>query len=379
MPTQGIAYIDGKVLDLSKARVPLQDRGYLLGDGVFETLRVSNGVPYRLQEHAQRMRRGLRAINLDESLESEFRDAVGALVAKGKAEFGEELYVRVMVSTGPLEDLLDTGRGVTVTGLCKRFRPYPLQYYSNGIQLVVSRSRKDSRSPFSAIKTLSFLPYIMARREAHAATVHDALLLNENDRVAEASTSNVFALVDGIVHAPGEAEGAIPGVTRAAVLERLAETGHEVVERLPLAALRKAQEVWLTNTTGGIVPVTRFMDRPVGTGRKGELTTGLAHSLEAEIRGGGPKPRTASGRTRKGPSGPSRPNGSNGSGNAKTSRPAAKVTPAKVAMKPTRPRPGKVGKVAKVTKAAKPVASSRTAPRSGSRTASRGQRKARHG
>ncbi|MFO1532370.1 MAG: aminotransferase class IV [Thermoplasmatota archaeon] len=285
MPNQGIAYIDGKVLDLSKARIPLHDRGYLLGDGIFETLRTSNGKAFRLDDHAPRMKRGLGATNLDESLESEFRDAVKALVKAGKPEFGGELYVRVMVSTGPLEDLLDTGRGVTVTGLCKKFRPYPLQYYSNGIQLTVSRSRKDSRSPIAPIKTLSFLPYIMARREAHAATVHDALLLNENDRVAEASTSNVFALVDGTVHAPGESEGAIPGVTRAAVLELLQETGHDVDERLPLAALRKAQEVWLTNTTGGIVPVTRFQDKPVGNGKKGDLTAQLSHALEAEIRG----------------------------------------------------------------------------------------------
>jgi len=285
MATTGIAYIDGKVLDLAKARVPLHDRGYLLGDGVFETLRTSNGRVFRLDEHAQRMVRGLTAINLDASLESEFRDAVQALVARGQSEFGGELYVRVMVSTGPMEDVLDTGRGVTVTGLCKKFRPYPMQYYSNGVQLVVSRSRKDSRSPISPIKTLSFLPYIAARREAHAATAHDAILLNENDRVAEASTSNVFARVKGTVYAPGESEGAIPGVTRGAVLELLQDEDVTVEERLPLATLKKAEEVWLTNTTGGIVPVTRFVDKPVGNGKKGDLTTRLSHALEEQIRG----------------------------------------------------------------------------------------------
>jgi branched-subunit amino acid aminotransferase/4-amino-4-deoxychorismate lyase len=284
--SQGIAYVDGKVLELAKARIPLHERGYLLGDGVFETLRTSNGRPFRLDEHAARMKRGLRAINLDESLESEFRDAVDALVSRGVSEFGGELYVRVMISTGPLEDLLDTGRGVTVTGICKKFRPYPMQYYSNGIQLIVSRSRKDSRSPIAPIKTLSFLPYIMARREAHAQTAHEAVLLNEHDRIAEAATSNVFALVGGKVHAPGESEGAIPGVTRGAVLELLEGTGHEVVEQLPVSLMRKADEVWLTNTTGGIVPVTRFMDRPVGNGKKGPLTTKLSHALEDQIRGG---------------------------------------------------------------------------------------------
>jgi len=280
-----LAFIDGKVMDLAKASVPLNDRGYLLGDGVFETMRTSNGRVFRLDDHAERMKRGLRAINLDASLEGEFRDAVKSLVTAGKKAFGGELYVRVMVTTGPMEDVLGTGRGVTVTGLCKKFKPYPMQYYSTGIQLVLSRQRKDTRSPLSAVKTLSFLPYVAARRDAHGQTAHDAILLNEHDRVAEASTSNVFALKDGVVYAPGESEGAIPGVTRHAVLELVEDASLDVREQLTLPDLKKAEEVWLTNTTGGIVPVTRFADKPVGSGRKGDLTAQLSHALEAELRG----------------------------------------------------------------------------------------------
>src|SRR5207253_10244317 len=71
--SQGITYVEGQVVDLAKASVPLNDRGYLLGDGVFETLRTSNGRIFRLDEHAARMRKGLTAINLDTSLEPEFR------------------------------------------------------------------------------------------------------------------------------------------------------------------------------------------------------------------------------------------------------------------------------------------------------------------
>ncbi len=283
----GIAYVDGKVVDLGRAMVPLNDRGYLLGDGVFETLRTSNGRIFRLDEHAARMQKGLTAINLDPDLGAEFKTAVQALVKDGTLRFGGELYVRVMMSTGPMEDMLETGRGVTVTGLCKKFRPYPLQYYANGVQVVLSRQRKDSRNPLCGVKTLSFLPYVAARRDAHSATAHDALLLNEHDRVAEASTSNVFALVNGTVHAPGESEGAIAGVTRGAILELLHDAGIPVVEKLTLSELAGAQEAWLTNTTGGVVPVTRALDRPVGNGKKGELTATVSHGLEAMIRGNG--------------------------------------------------------------------------------------------
>ncbi|HET6399140.1 MAG TPA: aminotransferase class IV [Candidatus Thermoplasmatota archaeon] len=282
---EGVAYVDGDVLALSKARVPLTDRGYLLGDGVFETMRTSNGHIFRLEEHTQRMVRGLRAIGLDASLQDEFTAAVQALHKEGRRRFGDELYIRVMVTTGPMEDVLGTGRGVAVTGLCKRFKPYPMQYYARGVSLIVSKQRKDSRSPLSPIKTLSFLPYIAARREAHAVTAHDAVLRNEEDRVAEATTSNIFAIKDGTLYAPGESEGAIPGVTRAAVLQLVRELDLKVREPLTMRTLRSADECFLTNTTGGIVPVTLFDDRPVGEGAKGEYTTQLMHALEAEIRG----------------------------------------------------------------------------------------------
>jgi branched-chain amino acid aminotransferase len=284
MAPSGIAYIDGQTMDLATATVPLNDRGFLLGDGVFETLRTSNGRVFRLEDHCRRMEAGLRAVNLDGDLVEEFRQAVDALVQGGAKAFGGELYVRVMVSTGPMEDFLETGRGVSVTGLCKKFKPYPLQYYSQGVDLVTSRERKDSRSALAAVKTLSFLPYVTARREAHNATAHDALLLNEHGRVAEATTSNVFALHDGTVYAPGESEGAIPGVTRSAVLELVAEAGLPVVDCLETATLRKADEVWLTNTTGGIVPVRQVDERRINGGR-GELTARLGHALEAAIRG----------------------------------------------------------------------------------------------
>ncbi len=281
----GIAYVDGQVVDLARAVVPLNDRGYLLGDGVFETMRTSNGRVFRLDEHAARLEKGLAAINLDGSLASEFRAAVASLVKEGTLRFGGELYLRVNVTTGPMEDIHGTGRGLTVTGLCKKFQPYPMQYYASGVHVVMSRQRKDSRNPLASVKTLSFLPYVSARRDAHAAAAHDALLLNEHDRIAEASTSNVFAFVGGKLHAPGESEGAISGVTRGAVLELADEAGLDVVERLTPAELSSAQEAWLTNTTGGIVPVTRAFDRPIGDGKKGELTMQFSHGLEAMIRG----------------------------------------------------------------------------------------------
>lgn len=280
----GLAYLDGQILSLDKARIGIQDRGFLLGDGVFETLRVTNGKVFRLDDHAKRLRTGLAAIHLDASIVDEFYTAVDAMVNAGVKKMGDDLYIRFMVTTGPLEDLNDTGRGLTVAGICKKFKPYPLAFYSKGIHVVRSRQRKDTTNPLSTIKSLSFLPYITARREALAQAVHDAILLNEHGRVAEASTSNVFARKGDTVYAPGAKEGALPGITRDAVLELLDEAGFDVKESLSFATWKRADEAWFTNTTGGVIPVTRFADQPIGKGRKGDLTSQLSHGLEALLR-----------------------------------------------------------------------------------------------
>lgn len=281
---EGLAYVDGQVVDLAKARIPLNDRGFLLGDGIFETLRVANGKVFRLDGHARRLRAGLRLIGFDDSVEASFHQAVTALLRDGKRAFGDDLYVRVNISTGPMDDVAGTDRGLSVTGIAKKFKPYPMQYYSNGVQVVVSSQRKDTQSALSGHKTLSYLPHILARREALSATAHDAVLLNEHGRPAECSTSNLFARKGDTVYAPGLSEGACPGITRDVVLELLRDSGLDVAESMTLAQLRGASEAWLTNTTGGLVPITRLGDKPIGKGAKGELTTQLSHAYEALLR-----------------------------------------------------------------------------------------------
>lgn len=283
MSAPGLAYVQGRLVDLARAQVPLLDRGFLYGDGVFETMRAANGVVFRLEDHARRLARGTRALGLDESAEAGFRDAVAALVGAGTGAFGPDLYVRVTVTTGRLEEALEVAGEASVTGICRPYRPYPAHRRSEGVRLILSRERRDSRSAALGIKSISFLPHVSARREARAAGADDALLLNEHGRVAEATTANVFAVRGGVVHAPGESEGAVAGVTRTAVLELLRERGPAVVESLDVETLEGADEAWLTNTLGGVVPVRAFAGRPLGGGRDG-LATSLASALEALIR-----------------------------------------------------------------------------------------------
>jgi len=278
-----LGYVDGRVVPLAEATVPLTDRGYLLGDGLFETMRAQNGHVFRLEEHAARLRHGLHVLGLDEGLITAFRDAVGALVTA--ADPGE-LYLRVHVTTGPFRDVPGMDPEPAVTGLCRPLAGYPGSAYA-GLRLVTSAHRKDRRSPLSTVKHMSYLPHVLARRQAIADGADDALLLNEAGRAAEATTANVIAFRDGVAYAPGPGEGALEGVTRGVLLATIAEAA-ELRFSLPLDVLAEAEEAVLTNTSGGAVPVTRLDEAAIGDGRPGpwagRLRDAYLKAVEEETR-----------------------------------------------------------------------------------------------
>jgi branched-subunit amino acid aminotransferase/4-amino-4-deoxychorismate lyase len=275
--------VDGRIGAIAEARVPLVDRGFLHGEGVFETMRAHGGTVFRLDDHATRLRDGLLVLGLHEDLEESFRAAVTALVTAGAGAGWDPLYLRVNVTGGPTEDVAGPAETPAVTGIVRPFKPYPMAYYAHGVKCLLI-GHKHRAELTAGVKTLSFAPYVTARRRALAAGAHDAILRNDAGRVAEATTSNVFAFVDDVVHAPGRGEGALAGVTRKVILELIEDTGLAVSKTLPLDLLERADEVWLSNTTGGVVPVTRVDDGPVGTGQKGPLATRLGHAYEDLVR-----------------------------------------------------------------------------------------------
>lgn len=278
----GHAWTNGRIQPLRDATVPLLDRGHLLGDGVFETIRVSGGQPFRLPAHMHRMRSGLTDMGLESAFADQAAEAVEALIAHH--ETGPDLYVRVQVTSGTGAEIAGEG-DVHVSAIARRFRPYPMRHYQRGIRLVTSYHRKDSRDPLAGVKSLSFANHTTARRSAIAKGAHDAILVNEHDRVAEATTSNVFAILGDQIHAPGRTEGGLDGVTRTAVLELVDDVGYAVQDALTLEQMALADEVWLTNTIGGVVPATQWNGAPIGSGEPGPLGRRMGAALEAMVRG----------------------------------------------------------------------------------------------
>ena len=252
-------WLNGMLTTVDAARIDPADRGLLLGDGVFETLAVADGRPLRLAAHLARLRAGAAVIGLPAPLSDEQFAAAMAdlLTASGKI-------------AGSLR--LTLTRGVGPRGLPPPAEPKPTIMLTTGglppetpAHLIVAQStRRNEHSPLARIKSLNYLDNILARMEAQRAGADDALVLNTAGRVAESSAACLFWVKDGGLFTPPIAEGALPGVRRAAIIAALG-----AVER-PVAAdeLRGADEIFLANSLS-VRQVASLDGRPVGWGGGG--------------------------------------------------------------------------------------------------------------
>jgi branched-chain amino acid aminotransferase len=233
-------WLNGELRDAFEARIDPVDRGFTLGDGVFETLKVEEGQIRLLDRHLARLRHGLRVLGFaiaesDANLEAAIRDLLIANAMQNAA-------LRLTVTRGPAP------RGVLPP---RDFKPTvlitagPLPPELPAARVIVARgTRRNELSPLSRIKSLNYLDSILARREAEAAGADDALLLNGAGFVAESTASTVFLLVDGELVTPPVGDGALPGIARGEILRH----GRAQEARVTVEMLARAQAGVLTNS-----------------------------------------------------------------------------------------------------------------------------------
>lgn len=272
----GWAWVDGQVMPLADAVVPLSDPGFLLGDGVFETLRARHGRIFDWPRHRKRMAYGLDVLGIELAVLEGVDAALGALTDAAAASF-DDMYLRVQV-------VRESGSGVTagtVTALARACPEYPAHWYEQGVRLGVAEWRCDPRAPLTGVKSLSYLPQVLARRHAQARGFDDALILNTGGSVCESAHGNVIARIGRTLYAPGREEGALAGVTRDVLLRRAQELGYGIESRLPWDVLGEVKEAVLVSTLAGVVPVTAVegLDTRFASGN-GELAMALHQAYE---------------------------------------------------------------------------------------------------
>jgi branched-chain amino acid aminotransferase len=245
---------------------PPLDRGLLLGDGLFETLRLYRGRPFRLDAHLARLRDGAGRVGIP--VPPDLNPRVDEVVRRWA---GEDGALRILLTRGVGSGLAPPSRPVPTLRVWAEPLAVDAGLLRRGLRAVV-RGFVHERALTAGLKTTGYLERIQAVREGHAAGAHEALLRNSAGRVVEGSASNLFWTLGSALLTPSVDEGALPGITRAVVLEVAERLGIPVRSGSPTPGeLEASEEVFLSSSLRELAPIVEIEGRPVGPGRPGPV------------------------------------------------------------------------------------------------------------
>jgi aminodeoxychorismate lyase len=253
-----VVFLNGTFVPSSQAVVPVNDRGFMYGDGLFETMRVVNGRPFRFAQHLERMVRGADYLKIPLPFTPKELEAFAAQLIEKNAM--PEAVLRITLTRGSGE------RGYTPAHSEKPFlvmtlHPLPPQRDDSGLRwsMITSSYHVPASGAISSFKTTSKILHVFARIEAHERGVDEALLLNTNGEVAETAGGNIFWVYQDKICTVPTGRGVLPGITRAVVLEVCQALGFETNKRvIKPQHLRNAEGIFVTQSVLGIVPIVAF-------------------------------------------------------------------------------------------------------------------------
>jgi D-alanine transaminase len=261
-------YLNGEYLPLDKACVPVLDRGFIFGDGVYEVIPVYAGKAFRLQHHLQRLKNSMQAVRITNPHTDEEWSAIINEVVTRNNNGDQSIYLQITRGVAHRDHRFPGDATPTVFVMSNLFDPVPKQQLENGVNAI---TLGDIRWQYCSIKSIALLPNILLRQQAVEQGAAEAILLR-NGEVTEGAASNVFIVKDGIIITPPKTDCLLPGITRDLVVEQAHEHGLTVNEaNIKQTELETADEIWLTSSTKEILPVTKLNGQPVGTGKPGTI------------------------------------------------------------------------------------------------------------
>jgi len=279
-------WLDGALVDKSEAKVSVYDHGLLYGDGVFEGIRVYNAKIFECEAHIDRLWSSAKAIRLEIPISrDQFR---AAMEQTFKANNFTDCYIRAVVTRGAGDLGIDPKRSVkpSVFIIADQVRLYPKEMYEQGIAVITSsfiRNHPNACSP--RIKSLNYLNNVLAKIEANDAGVPEAIMLNHEGKVAEATADNIFVVRGGQISTPLPTDGILEGVTRGVIIKLCAKHGIPCVERtMERVDLYIADEILLTGTGAEVIPVTKVDGRVIGSGLPGPISKKLIELFHRHVR-----------------------------------------------------------------------------------------------
>jgi D-alanine transaminase len=261
-------YLNGEYLPLAEARIPVLDRGFIFGDGIYEVVPVYQGVPFRLEQHLARLERSLKKVRIDNPLsERGWGDVVAALLERHPWP-NQFVYLQVTRGVAKRDHLFPTGITPTVFAMSSEFKPVAQAVIDQGIAAV---SLPDERWLHCDIKSISLLGNVLARQAAADAGATECLMFRD-DHLTEGSSSNVWVVSGGRLFAPPRDNLILEGIRYGLLEELSGRSGVPFeVRRIPRAEVLQADELMVTSATKEIIAVTRLDGKPVGQGTPGPV------------------------------------------------------------------------------------------------------------
>ena len=270
-----IYYVDGKFVPADQAVLPVDDLAVIRGIGVFDLLRTYHGKPFFLDAHVSRLMQSARRIHLDLPW-SHAQICAAALETLARNQL-DEANIRIIVTGGSSPDFFTPAGKPRLLVLVTPLPKLPAHWYSKGVKVITSKARRNN----PGAKSINYLPAALALHEARTQDAVEVLYLDESDHALEGATSNLFAWVDETLVTPGR--GILPGITRSVVLDIAAGHYPIAIRDLPLQELLRSQEVFITGTNKGLVPVVQIDATPIGPGRPGPVARNIMALLEDHV------------------------------------------------------------------------------------------------
>lgn len=269
---KAIAYLNGEFQPLEGACVPVLDRGFLLGDGVYEVIPAYGGQLFRLPQHLERLQHSLDGIRIDNPYTmQQWTEILAELVQRNAGVApqtpDQSVYLQVTRGVAPKRDHVFP-RGITPTVFAMS-TPLPgvdIEQLKQGVSAI---TLEDVRWQHCNIKAITLLANVLSRQQALDSGAQEAILIRDG-KANEGAASNLFIVANGVLKTPPKGSKLLPGITRDLIIE-LARAHDIPAEESEISAeeLAQAEEIWLTSSTKEILPVTRLDDQTIGDGRAG--------------------------------------------------------------------------------------------------------------
>lgn len=271
-------YLNGQLLPYEQATVPVEDRAFLLADGIYEVARVYGGRPFHMEAHLKRLARSARELRMPEPDLGELDRAARELLAINNLS---EATIYIQVSRGaynPRTHAFPSGTVTPTVLMIARSVSAPVKQWESGIAAVTVPDQRWARCD---IKSVALLPNVLAKQQAAEAGAGEAIFVRDGFAI-EGSSSNFFAVLDGEIRTYPACNYILRGITRDVVVDVARNLGYTVREEgIPLNALSRCTEAWVTSTTQEVMPVVTIDGRPVGEGKPGPVARALHQAFRS--------------------------------------------------------------------------------------------------